>query len=118
MAKRQDADAGGLRHPAKVRDRDARHAVDRREAVELERIDDEVEAVGLLALGFGGVCGNALYCCGHSALPDRFLMRTSSSSSDVKFLLVEQFLAVRLDIGRQAKRVIACALFRKLGVAL
>ena len=67
VAERDDADAGGLRHAAEVRDRNAGHAVDRGEAVELERIDDEVEAIGLLALGFGGVCGNALYCCGHSA---------------------------------------------------
>src|SRR6185312_12323798 len=45
------ADARGLRHAAEIGDRDARHAVDRGEAVELQRVDDEVEAVGqLLAL--------------------------------------------------------------------
>src|SRR5438309_4017858 len=53
MAEREDADACGLRHTAEIRDRNARHAVDRGEAVELERVDDEVEAVGQLALFFG-----------------------------------------------------------------
>src|SRR3954451_16337364 len=67
VAERDNADAGGLRHPAEIRDRNAGYAIDRGEAVELERIDDEIEAVGLLALGFIRVCGNALYCCGHSA---------------------------------------------------
>ena len=71
MAERNDADAGGLRHAAEVGDRDTRHAIDRSEVVELERIDDEVESVGLLALGFD--CGNALYCCGHPAFSLSFL---------------------------------------------
>ena len=66
VAERDDADAGGLRHAPEVGDRNARHAVDRRQPVELQRIDDEVEAIGQFALGLGG-CGNALDCCGHSA---------------------------------------------------
>ena len=45
VAEGQNADAGGLRHAAEVRDRDARHTIDGREAVELQRIDDEMEAV-------------------------------------------------------------------------
>ena len=49
VAERQHADARGLRHAAEIRDRDAGHAVDRVEAVELERVDDEVKAVGQLA---------------------------------------------------------------------
>ena len=53
VAEREDADARGLRHAAEVRDRDAGHAVDRVEAVELERIDDEVKAVRQLPLCFG-----------------------------------------------------------------
>ncbi len=69
VAERDDADAFGLRHAAEVGDRDARHAVDRLDAVELERIDDEMKAVGLLALGLGGGYVNALYCYGHSASP-------------------------------------------------
>ena len=46
VPERDDADAGGLRHAAEVRDRDTGHAIDRVEAVELERIDDEMKAVG------------------------------------------------------------------------
>src|SRR5579862_7564068 len=67
MAERKHADAGGLRHAAEVRDRNAGHAIDRGEAVELERVDDEIEAVGLLAFGFGLAGVDALYYCGHSA---------------------------------------------------
>ena len=52
VAERDDADARGLRHAAEVRDRDAGHAVDRVEAVELERIDDEVKAIRQLLLRF------------------------------------------------------------------
>ena len=50
VAEREHADARGLRHAAEIRDRDAGHAVDRVEAVELERIDDEVKAVRQLLL--------------------------------------------------------------------
>ena len=46
MPEGDDADAGGLRHAAEVGDRNARNAVDRVDAVKLERIDDEVEAIG------------------------------------------------------------------------
>ena len=35
-----------------------------------------------------------------------------------KLLLVEQFLTVRFDIGRQPKRMVARPLFRQFGVAL
>jgi hypothetical protein len=47
----EHADAGCLRHAAEVGDRNARHAVDRGEAVELERVDDEMKAVRQLLLG-------------------------------------------------------------------
>ena len=50
MTRRPDA----LRHAAEIGDRDARHVIDRLDAVELERLDDEVKAVGQFALGFGG----------------------------------------------------------------
>ena len=68
VAERQHADAGGLGHAAEIRDRNARHAVDRIQAVELERIDDEIETVGLFAF-VGRVGIDALYYCGHSASP-------------------------------------------------
>ena len=69
VAEREHANAFGLRHAAEIGDRNARHAVDRVEAVELERIDDEVEAVGQLLLGRRRFGIDALYCCGHSASP-------------------------------------------------
>jgi hypothetical protein len=40
-----------LRHAPKVRDRDTRHIIDGVDAVELERVDDEMEAIGQLLLG-------------------------------------------------------------------
>ena len=51
VAERKHADAFGLRHAAEIGDRDARHAVDGVEAVELERIDDEVKAIREFLLG-------------------------------------------------------------------
>src|SRR5215203_2910803 len=54
-------------------------------------------------------------------LPDRFLIRTSPSFALKQFFLkqlfLEQLLAVGLDIGGQAERVVAGALFREFGVA-
>ena len=61
MTEGQDSDARGLRHTAKIGNRNARHAVDRVQAVELERIDDEVEAVGQLPL-FRVRRGVGFYC--------------------------------------------------------
>jgi hypothetical protein len=52
MAEREHADARGLRHAAEIGDRNARHAVDRVDVVELQRIDDEVKAVRQILLGF------------------------------------------------------------------
>ena len=54
VTERDDADALGLRHAAEVGDRDAGHAVDRLDAVELERVDDKVEAVRQLRLRLVG----------------------------------------------------------------
>jgi len=50
MAERDDADAFGLRHAAEIGDRDAGNGVDRLDAVELERLDDKMKAVGQLVL--------------------------------------------------------------------
>jgi hypothetical protein len=65
VPERDDADAFSLCHTAEVRDRDAGHAVDRLDAVELERIDDEVKAIRQLPLCFGCICGFAFlfHCC-------------------------------------------------------
>ena len=71
VAERQNADALGLRHAAEIGDRNAGHAVDRVEAVELQRIDDEVKPVRQLRLVAGRVHG--LRLCGHSALSQVFL---------------------------------------------
>jgi hypothetical protein len=54
VPERDDADACGLRLTAEVRDRDARHTVDGLDAVERERLDDEVKAVGQFPLGIAG----------------------------------------------------------------
>ena len=53
MPERDDAHACGLRQTAEVRDRDAGHTVDGLDAVERERLDDEVKAVRQLPLGIG-----------------------------------------------------------------
>ena len=45
VTERDDADALGLRHAAEIGDRNARHAVDGVDAVELQRVDDEMKAV-------------------------------------------------------------------------
>src|SRR5262249_11321002 len=66
----EHANAGGLRHATKVRNRNARYAVNRLNAVELQRIDDEMKAIGQLLLRGGRLGCYALYCCGHlSNLP-------------------------------------------------
>ena len=54
VTERDDADALGLRHAAEVGDRYAGHAVDRLDAVELERVDDKMEAVRQLRLQLVG----------------------------------------------------------------
>src|SRR5713101_10155224 len=55
-------------------------------------------------------------------LPDRLLMRTTSSSSKSSpkegLWLAKEFMSVGFDIGGKAERVIACTLFRKLGITL
>ena len=73
VAEREDADAGGLRHAAEVRDRDAGHAVDRVEAVELERIDDEMKPVRQLLLASSGT--STLRCRRHFASSSSFSLR-------------------------------------------
>jgi hypothetical protein len=69
VAERQHPDPLGLRHAAEVGNRNARHAIDRVEAIELECIDDQMEAIGQFLLG-GCVGIDALDYCGHPALPD------------------------------------------------
>src|SRR5438034_10844052 len=65
-----------------------------------------------------------MFCtvAGIPLLPDRLLMRTSLSSSKSSPKqgpwLAKEFLSVSFDIGGKAERVIACTLFRKLGVTL
>jgi hypothetical protein len=54
MPERDDAQASGLCQTAKIRDRDTGHTVDRLDAIESERLDDEVPAVCQVALGIGG----------------------------------------------------------------
>ena len=77
VAEGEHAYARGLRHAAEVRDRDAGHAVDRLDAVELERIDDEVETVRQLLLSAGCTCTNALHCRRHFAHSQMFFLLAS-----------------------------------------
>ena len=67
MPEREDADTLGLGETAEVRDRDAGHAVDGVDIVELQRVDDEMETVR--QSGF-----RRLFGCG--SLYDRFLRCT------------------------------------------
>ena len=46
VPERENAYARGLRETAQIRDRDAGHAIDRVDVVELERVDEKVKAVG------------------------------------------------------------------------
>jgi len=46
VAERQYAQARGLRPAREIRDRNARQAVDGIEAVQLERVDDQLDTVG------------------------------------------------------------------------
>ena len=54
VAERNDTNPRRLRHPAKIGDRDAGHIVNGVDAVELERLDDEMKAVRQFALCRGG----------------------------------------------------------------
>ena len=76
VAERDDADARGLRHAAEIRDRNAGHAVDRVEAVELERIDDEMKAVRQILLG--SASGSHFHCCISHGNPPDLLVRFQS----------------------------------------
>src|SRR5262245_45522274 len=73
MAEREHADAFGLRHAAKIGDRNTRNAVDRVATVELKGVDDQMEAIRQVLRGFCHFCFNTLYCCGHSAFSLSFL---------------------------------------------
>ena len=69
MPERDHAHARGLRHAAQIGDRDAGHAVDRLDAVQLQRVDDQVEAVRQ-GVGFGladrlRFAARWRGCCGH-----------------------------------------------------
>jgi hypothetical protein len=66
MAERQHPHALGLRAARQVGDRDAGQAVDRVDAVQLERIDDQLEAVGTDLRIAGG--GDLWFCGAHLGL--------------------------------------------------
>ncbi|MGY4297090.1 hypothetical protein ACVWXN_005185 [Bradyrhizobium sp. i1.4.4] len=83
VAEGDHANTFGLRHAAQIRDRDARHIIDGVDAVQLERVDDEMKAIRQFLLGarcFGlgrgiqhGPCLPDLICrfrlCGRMARP-------------------------------------------------
>jgi hypothetical protein len=76
VAERQHAQAFGLRHAQEVGDRDAGHGIQSVDAVQLKRINDEVEAVGQLLLACGAFGVDALCCCGHLAPSRKILVST------------------------------------------
>ena len=69
MTEREHTNAFGLRHAAEIRDRNPRHAIDGVEPVQLERIDDQMEAIRQLLF----VCFWLVRCRQHRWLPDLFL---------------------------------------------
>ena len=90
-----------LRHAAEVGDGDAGDAVDGFDAVQLERVDDEVEAVG--QFGFGSL----VVGLGLSAAD----MGSPVLVGDV------ELVAVLVDVRLEAERVFAHAAFGGVGVA-
>ena len=100
VAERDDANAGGLRHAAEIRDRDAGHAIDRVDAVELERIDDEMKAVRQLAFRFGRAFGFGFSFTAASAMGISLILRVDRAHS-------VQIVGVFRDVLGEAERVIA-----------
>ena len=71
VAERDHPHPLGLGHAAEIGDRDTRDAVDRLDAVDLERVDDEVETVGEIRLGLHlGVGVDDLGHSGHRGSPE------------------------------------------------
>ncbi len=75
VPEREDAQACSLRHAAQVGDRNSRHAVDRVDAIELERVDNEVESIRQFLLCFdcipidaGGLAFPSYRCISHGIL--------------------------------------------------
>ena len=101
----------GLRQTAQIGDRDARDAIDGLDAIQLQRVDDQVEPVRQIGFGFADVL---LKYCGHSAFslcvqPASFVIRSGEPIEEI---------AVRLDMCRQPHRVLAHQPFSEIGVAL
>ncbi len=97
MAKGNDADAGRLRHAAKIGDRNARHIVDGLDAIQLERVDDKMKPVGQFTLGLSR----------HSSLP--FIAAADTLG------LVDGY--VLRHMVTQPQRMFANEPFRPLGMA-
>ena len=106
---------GGLRQAAEVGDRNAGHAVDRVDAVELQRVDDEMEAVGqVLRLASDDIVDSLPlpcmgFCCCWQA---RCWRPPRSSASRVQSMIDEAF-----DVVAQLQGVLAHQPFGALGVA-
>src|SRR6516162_6112454 len=84
MTKRNDPNACSLRHTTEIGDRDARNTVDRVDAVKLERIDDEVEAIGQRPVRLRRIRALAFLpnrCAGHAILQMTRCPQGSSGSS-------------------------------------
>ena len=73
----------GLRQTAQIGDRDARDVIDRLDAVQLQRVDDQVEPVRQFGFGFADTL---LKCCGHWYIcpPYAYCRRRSSSEPAIR----------------------------------
>ena len=126
MAERDDAHPFGLRHSAEVRDRDARHTIDRVDVVELECVDDKMKAVRQRLRRVGFNCNCILALPGLRAVRDARCHSHMLSPSDSRVFRSglgrrnrpgDEFPAPA-DVVMEPERVLAHQLAGKLGVAV
>ena len=94
----------GLRQTAQIGDRDARDVIDRLDAVQLQRVDDQVEPVRQFGFGFGDTL---LKCCVGVVVDMLFSLCVLPASFVVRAGHPVEKIAVLLDMRRQPHRVLA-----------
>ena len=100
----------GLRQTAQIGDRDARDVIDRLDAVQLQRVDDQVEPVRQFGFGFADTSVQVLRTL------DLLPMRIAGAVRRPSRPSVEK-IAVLLDMRRQPHRVLAHQPLGQVGVA-
>ena len=100
VTERQNAQALRLRIAAQIRDRNTGNVVDRLNAVDLQRVDEQMETVGEIVHRLSGF--RAGHCCRHLVLPPKnqrnhvvFCVRGYSAARRVRDITAI-FLQVRL----------------------